>query len=198
MPLPLNAQIEALLFWKGEPITKRELARVFSVNMVAVNDALKDLSAKLSERGVALMETEKEVSLATAPDVSELIEAYRKDELGSDMGKAALEALAVIVYRGGATRREIEYIRGVNSSSILRTLLIRGLVSRSTNPDDERVYVYKPTTELQALLGVRTLEELPEWNNVRAEFEAFETKERKATELEEDLENEREKDMLAE
>jgi segregation and condensation protein B len=127
-----------------------------------------------------------------------LIEAYRKDELGSDMGKAALEALAVIVYRGGATRREIEYIRGVNSSSILRTLLIRGLVSRSTNPDDERVYVYKPTTELQALLGVRTLEELPEWNNVRAEFEAFETKERKATELEEDLENEREKDMLAE
>ena len=97
MSTPLDIQIEALLFWKGEPISKRELTRVFGVNMVAVNDALKDLSSKLEGRGVSLIEKENGVALVTAPSLAGLIEEYRKDELGKDIGKAAQETLAIIV-----------------------------------------------------------------------------------------------------
>jgi len=189
----LDSQIEALLFWKGEPISKRELTRVFGVNMVAVNDALKDLSAKLEGRGVSLIEKENAVALVTAPTFSGLIEKCHKDELGKDIGKAAQETLAIIVYRGGASRREIEYIRGVNSSSILRTLLIRGLIERITDPKDERIYIYNPTMELQALLGVKSIEDLPQWKEVMAEFAAFEEHE-KQSELAADLDGEAAKD----
>ena len=193
MSTPLDIQIEALLFWKGEPISKRELTRVFGVNMVAVNDALKDLSSKLEGRGVSLIEKENGVALVTAPSLAGLIEEYRKDELGKDIGKAAQETLAIIVYRGGASRREIEYIRGVNSSSIIRTLLIRGLIERTADPKDERIYLYKPTIELQAMLGVKFIEDLPEWKEVTAEFAAFEEQEKQSA-LSADLDGEAEKD----
>lgn len=198
MNTPLDSQIEALLFWKGEPISKRELTRIFGVNMVATNDALRDLSGKLEGRGISLIEKENEVSLVTAPSVAHLIEQYHTDELGKDIGKAAQETLAIIVYRGGASRREIEYIRGVNSSSIIRTLLIRGLIERAINHTDERVYIYKPTIELQAMLGVGALADLPQWKEVKAELDEFEAQETERTERAADIGRESEKDNLAE
>lgn len=179
MNLPLDSQIEALLFWKGESVSKRELSRLFGVNMVAINDSLNDLKAKLAGRGVTLIEKDNEVAMATAPEVSGLLEQFQKDELSKDLGKAALETLSIILYRGGASRREIEYIRGVNSTSILRSLLIRGLVERIADAKDERIFVYKPTMELFSFLGLKAVEDLPEFTAVRAEFEAFETEQQK-------------------
>ncbi len=197
--LPLDSQIEALLFWKGEPVTKRELTRVFGVNMVAVNDALSDLKGKLQGRGVALIEKDTEVAMATAPETSSFIEQFQKDELSKDLGKAAIETLSIILYRGGASRREVEYIRGVNSTSILRTLLIRGLVERTTDVKDERIFMYRPTIELFTFLGLKTIDELPEFTAVRAEFDAFENEQQKQDgEVVADVEDEPEKEGLAE
>lgn len=199
MSLPLDTQLEALLFYKGEAITKRELTRIFGVNLVAINDALSDLKTKLAGRGIALIEKEGEVAMATAPELSELIETYQKDELSKDLGKAAIETLSIILYRKGASRREIEYIRGVNSTSILRTLLIRGLVERTPDPKDERIFMYKPTMELFAFLGLTDIEELPEFLAVRAEFEAFESEQQKQDSASlTDIEAEPEKENLGE
>ncbi len=170
MPLSLDAEIEALLFWKGEPTKKRDLARAFGVNLVAVNGALTVLAERLAGRGIALIANETEVELRTAPEAAALIEKFRRDELAGELGRAALETLAVILYKDGATRRELEYIRGVNSVSILRTLLVRGLVERSGEEGDERVFRYRPTLELLALLGARKAEELPEYATVVSEL----------------------------
>ena len=80
-----------------------------------------------------------------------------------DLGKAGLETLSIILYRGPATRRDIDYIRGVNSQFILRNLLIRGLVEKIQNPDDQRTFFYKPTFQLLSYLGIGKLEDLPEY-----------------------------------
>ena len=81
----------------------------------------------------------------------------------------------------------------MNSSSIIRTLLIRGLIERTADPKDERIYLYKPTIELQAMLGVKSIEDLPEWKEVTAEFAAFEEQEKQSA-LSADLDGEAEKD----
>ncbi len=172
--MQLDAQIETLLFWRGEAMTKRELTRIFGVNLVAINDALADLRKKLNGRGIALAETGNEVTLLTSSEASTLVEQFRKEEMSAELGRAALETLAVVLYKNGATRRELEYIRGVNSTAILRTLLMRGLVSRAEDPKDERVFRYEPTLELLALLGVSRREELPDYQTVLAELGAFE------------------------
>lgn len=125
------------------------------------------------------MEKEKSVMLATAPEVSGVIEKVRKEELSRDIGKAGIETLSVILYKGPVARSEIDYIRGVNSTFILRNLLIRGLIERISNPKNQRSFLYKPTFELLSFLGISSIEELPKFKAVQQELEKFEADQRK-------------------
>ena len=174
MRMELNAHVEAILFWKGEPIEVAELARMLSADISKVEAGLAELERSLAVRGVRLMRAGDTVALATAPEASELIARLRREELEGELGRAALQTLSIILYRTPVSRRDIEYIRGVNSTFILRNLLVRGLVERAINTQDERVFLYRPTLALFSLLGVARAEELPEYAAVRAEMAAFE------------------------
>jgi segregation and condensation protein B len=105
---------------------------------------------------------------------AELVEKIRREELSRDIGRAGLETLSAILYRGPLTRSEVDFIRGVNSSQILRTLLVRGLIRRVTNPKDERSFLYEPTTELFAQLGISHVADLPDYASVRAHLTELE------------------------
>ena len=180
--MEIEKQIEAVLFWKGEPMTFPELCRALKLPSNEVKKGLAILKEKMQTRGLVLIQTEEEVALVTAPETHELIERLRKEELSKELGKAALETLSIVLYKGKASRRDIEYIRGVNSTAILRSLLIRGLVERKQSESDERVFLYHPTVELVSLLGIRDVEELPEFASVKAELATAEAAAVKATE----------------
>ncbi|OGG57839.1 hypothetical protein A2853_00505 [Candidatus Kaiserbacteria bacterium RIFCSPHIGHO2_01_FULL_55_17] len=75
---------------------------------------------------------------------------------------------------GPSTRARVDYIRGVNSSSTLRNLLARGLLERAGNPEDAREYLYRPTVETLAHLGITKSGELPEYDTIVRELAAFE------------------------
>jgi segregation and condensation protein B len=180
----LEAKIEAVLFWKGDSVSVKKLAEIFSTNTEEIDAALKNLENSLKGRGLTLLRNDDELMLGTAPEVSEVIEKLTKEELIKDLGKAGLETLSIIVYRSPISRSEIDYIRGVNSTFIVRNLLIRGLVERVENEKDARSFLYKPTLELLSYLGVRNLEELPEYVSVKAEIEQFKNKENPALQSE--------------
>jgi len=76
------------------------------------------------------------------------------------------------MYRGPISRAEIDRIRGVNSSFILRNLLIRGLIERSDG-GSERSYSYQTTPSLLAHLGIEHKEQLTNYATVAAELDAF-------------------------
>lgn len=175
--MDLETQLEAVLFWKGEGVPLPELCRTFKATSAEVKTALSRLEEKLQGHGIAVVRTEEKVALATVPEMHAQIERMRKEELSRDLGKAALETLAVVLYKGTASRREIEYIRGVNSTSIVRSLLIRGLLEREQSPTDERQFLYRGTMELFALLGITKAEDLPEFAEVRKELNSVETAE---------------------
>ncbi|XKT74278.1 MAG: SMC-Scp complex subunit ScpB [Patescibacteria group bacterium UBA2163] len=163
----LAQTLEAILFWRGETVTLSELAKGTQTTSKEIEEALNELEQALQGRGIALVRQGDGVALATAPDVYEIIAALRKEELEGPLGKAGLETLAVVIYHGPITRADIEYIRGVNSSSILRTLTMRGLIEKAENPENKRSVLYQPTTELPAALGVQKLSELPNFDAVR-------------------------------
>ena len=167
------AKIEAILFWKAEPMAVKKLASILNTDVTSIKKSLLVLEEKLQGRGVTLIQTEDEVTLGTAKEFSGLIEQLTKEELSRDLGKAGLETLSIILYQGPTSRADIDYIRGVNSQFILRTLLIRGLVERVENPKDARSFLYKPTLDLLAHLGVSKIDELPEIKRVQADIEAF-------------------------
>ena len=167
----LEQKIEAILFYKNEPLEIRELSKLLGKGENEIKEALQNLSKSLENRGVCLVMTETEVSLATAPEMKDLIEKIAKDEMSSEIGKAGLETLAIVLYNGPVSRREIDYIRGVNSSFILRNLCVRGLVEREADSKDQRIFKYRSSLNLLAHLGIKKVEELPEFNMFRNKIE---------------------------
>ena len=173
--LALDSLIEAVLFWRGEPVSISELAKDLGQSEEAIKTALIFLRGKLAERGVVLVEKNDEVLLGTAPLASEVIERLAKEELNRDLGKAALETLTIILYQGPVARAEIDYIRGVNSSFILRHLQGRGLAERIPNPADARSFLYRPTFDLLQHLGISQVEDLPEREALTKQLAEFVT-----------------------
>ncbi len=182
MTASLESRIEAVLFYKTEPVKKNVLKELLSVSAEEIESAISTLQQTLESRGVRLTSTDTHVQLVTAPEVSELIDAVRKDELSSDIGKAGAEALAIILYRGPLSRVEIDRIRGVNSSFILRNLLIRGLVERRTHPTDSRSFIYAITPSLMNHLGIQNREAMPEFTEIMNSLDTFEKHESEISE----------------
>lgn len=171
--MTLDAQIEAILFFRGEPVTIKKLAEILGVREETINEAIDILENKLSGRGLTLIKNDGQVLLGTAKEASEIIESLKKEELSKDLGKAGVETLAIVLYQGPISRPDIDYIRGVNSSFILRNLMVRGLVERVTKADDSRTYLYKPTFELLSYLGISSIQELPEFEELKEKIEVF-------------------------
>lgn len=164
--MELDAKIESLLFFKGEPMPVKKIAEILSVSEEDIRNALVNLRNRQINTGLTIVENENDVSLGTNKDASIFIEKLRKEELSRDLTKSALETLSIILYKNKATRHEIDYIRGVNSSFILRNLLIRGLIEKNIDPNDNRRYSYSPTIDTLQFMGITSLNELPDHDNV--------------------------------
>lgn len=171
--MDLSQKIEAILFFKAEPVTVKKLASLLKTDESSVSSALQKLEEDLKNRGVGLVRNGDEAVLGTNKDLSSLIEEITKEEISRDLGKAGLETLSIILYQGPVSRADIDYIRGVNSQFILRNLLVRGLIDRVENPQDARSFLYKPTLELLSHLGVSKIEDLPQYGQVREEIDGF-------------------------
>lgn len=169
----LEAKIEAILFYKAEAVTVEQLAKWLVLSTEEVETGLTNLANNLAERGIRLIRESNEVILGTASEASSLIEEITKEELAKDLGKAALETLTIIIYEGPISRTEIDYIRGVNSSFILRHLLVRGLIEREIDRKDARRFVYRPTLDLCRHLGVEKKEDLPEYETIKKQMNNF-------------------------
>lgn len=167
----LASQIEGLLFYKGEEISIDTLASLLSVTKAEVEEALTALTTTYEGRGLVLVRNGDRVVLGIASGLSSLIESIRKEEITKDLSKAALETLSIILYKDGVSRPEIDYIRGVNSSFILRNLLVRGLVEKVLDRNDSRRVLYVPTIDTLAYMGVSHKENLPNYEMVRRQLE---------------------------
>lgn len=169
----LDQKIEAILFWKGEPMSAKKLGVALDVEEEKIIEAVPLLKEKLQGRGIALIEKDAEYMLVASGEASELIEKLAKEELNKDLGKASLETLSIILYQGPVKRSELDYIRGVNSQFILRNLLVRGLIEKIPDPKDGRTFIYKPSFELLSHLNVSSVSEMPEYQEVRTAIENF-------------------------
>lgn len=164
--------IEGLLFYKSGPQKKRAIMKLFALSEDDLIEALKTLSDRLCNGATRLIDTGEEVQLMTAPELSAVIDALRKNELKADIGKAGAETLAIILYQGPVTRTDIDRIRGVNSSFILRNLMIRGLVERNHKKERGR-FEFSPTPQLLAYLGITRKADLPDFARINDALEAF-------------------------
>lgn len=171
--MKLANKIESILFFLSEPVAISRLSRLTQKKEEEVKEALAILKNNLQERGLTILEKEDRVFLTTSPESSDILRTLQKEELEGELTKAAAEVIAIIIYKNPITRAEIDYIRGVNSSFVLRNLTIRGLVERLSHPHDARTYRYKPSFDLLRHLGIEKFEALPEYEEMNKTLEDF-------------------------
>jgi segregation and condensation protein B len=164
-----TAAVEALLFIHGEALTKKKIMSVLDMSAGDLETALEALKANLAreERGLALMVNGDKIQLATKAEFGSIMAEFVKDELTEDLTPAALEALSLILYLGPIHRSQLDYLRGVNSSFIVRSLMLRGLVERYPDPTRPSIFLYRGTMDALRHLGVGSTEELPEYGKFR-------------------------------
>ncbi len=167
MKKDLDKIIEVLLFTYGDPITLNKLSKVAGASTPKVKDSLRKLKKRLKkESGLVIIEENNRFQLVTKKEYASLIEKIFKAEQREELTRATLEVLAIIAYEGPVARSEIEEIRGVNSSFIIRKLLIRGLISKK----EEKAPKYQITLSALRELGLEKREDLPNWNQIKREI----------------------------
>ena len=174
-----SAQVEAFLFSEGGAISKKRLLQLTGLSPEDLDGALSELESQLQGRGLALIRSETEAALVMTHDAGEAVIKAQGKELDREIGDAGLEVLAIVLYRGPSTRAQIDFIRGVNTSTTVRNLLARGLIERTGNPADGREFLYRPTSELLAHLGATSAQNLPEYASISSELANFEHQQQK-------------------
>jgi len=171
--LSLAARVESLLFVADAPVSVGRLAEALEATAGQVERALADLEVAYDGRGLRLQRAGNRVQLITVPEAASAVERFLGLEARTRLSRAALETLAIIVYRQPITRPEIEFIRGVGSDSVLRTLLSAGLieeVGRATTVG--RPILYGTTFEFLQHFGLRSMDELPPLEELQVDEEA--------------------------
>ena|SRR3989339_1996728 len=163
----LKNQIESLLFISHKPLSVKDLVKVISADQKEVIEALAELEKEYQERsgGIKLLKISDKYQLATASEASEVVKKFIKSEVSGELTKPSLETLTIIAYRGPISKAELEIIRGVNCSLILRNLLMRGLIEASEDKK-KMVVLYNITFELLKYLGLNKASDLPDFEKL--------------------------------
>jgi segregation and condensation protein B len=161
----LTQIIEALLFASDAPLSATDLSKVDErLDEDTVEAVIQELRAdyELSERSFQIYEVAGGFQLLTRPEFVSVLERYDSVPQPSRLSTPALEVLAIISYRQPLGRAEIEDIRGVGSSGVLRTLVERGLVEPVGRGEGlGRPLLYGTTRKFLEHFGFRSLEDLP-------------------------------------
>lgn len=171
-----TAALEAILFTVGEAMTAADLAKKLKIEkeecLLLIAD-YKNSLANRPESGLVLMEDGEKFKLATKPAMASFIEDFLKEEFRENLTPAALETLAIVAYLGPLPRAMIDQIRGVNSSFILRNLLVRGLVEKQTEDKKMAGYAYRASADFLAHLGLAQTGDLPDFEKFKNILQKF-------------------------
>lgn len=162
--MSLKSQAESLLFVSLKPMSLKELAAALQAKTKETEEALNELIADYGngDRGLAIIKNNGQYQLTTAADNAAIVQEFLKDETSGELSQPSLEALTIIAYRGPITKLELEKIRGVNCSLIIRNLLLRGLIEEKSEKGKEESS-YTVTHDFVRFLGLGGVDELPDY-----------------------------------
>ena len=154
---------EALIFAADGPIKAERMAEALDVPLADIREAIESLEVDYAERprGFFLQEVAGGYQLRTRPEYAEYLRKLGRSR-PFRFSRPALESLAIIAYRQPVTRSEVEYLRGVDSGSVLKTLLEKRLVRILGKKDvPGKPMIYGTTREFLELFGLPDLSSLP-------------------------------------
>ncbi|HDQ14163.1 MAG TPA: SMC-Scp complex subunit ScpB [Sediminispirochaeta sp.] len=175
------ALIEAILFLESEPIEIENLSRYAGLPRDVVEHALEQLQVEYAkeEHGIHPIEISNGVQFSPKEELWEYLKERYGKKNENRLSKAALETLSIIAYSQPITRGEVDNIRGVSSSNMIKQLAERELVKVVGKKDvPGKPVQYGTTREFLKLFRLKSIADLPDLNDLdkeRFELEADET-----------------------
>lgn len=165
--MSIKSQLESLLFVAIKPLSLKDLTLALGYKKEEIKEALKDLSSEYNEqaRGLALINNNNNYQLTSSPDNAKIVRKFLKNETSGELSQPSLEALTIIAYRGPISKTELDRIRGVNCSLIIRNLLLRGLIEEKFNKVKSENF-YTVSLDFIRFLGINSVAELPNYNKL--------------------------------
>jgi len=180
-----KAIIEGLLFVSGdEGLSLKQICEITEKTKEEISEIIKQLYNDYNniERGINLEFLGNKFKLTTKIEHKSFYKKLITNEQNSTLSQSALETLAIIAYNGPITRIEIDEIRGVNSSYVVRKLLLKGLVEIAGKSNNAgKPIIYNVTSRFLDYFGLGSIEELPKLDiikedNKNQELNLFNTK----------------------
>lgn len=169
--MTLKSQLESLLFVSIKPLAVKELADALGVKPKEAEAALEELAADYAQSasGLTLIKNNHQYQLTTNGENAALVKDFLKSETSGELSQPSLEALTIIAYRGPISKLELEKIRGINCSLIIRNLLMRGLIEEKFEKTKQENY-YTVSLDFIRFLGIKEISQLPDYEKLhRAE-----------------------------
>lgn len=171
----LKAIIEGLLFISGEDgLTLEEISNITEKDNDSIKKEIKSLYNEYEndDRGIHIELLGNHFKLTTKSIHKEYYKKLVNDEENSSLSQSSLEVLAIIAYNQPITRIEIDTIRGVSSSYIVRKLLLKGLIEEAGQADlPGKPRLYNTTNKFLDYFGLSSADELPKIENIEKNFE---------------------------
>ena len=164
----LKSILEAILFAASEPISLDQFQSALpGIGKRAIRKGLAELSNDYKEMGRSfhLVEIANGYQICSRPEYSEWIEKFYTRQVRVTLSPSALETLAIVAYKQPITRSDVATIRGVNSDSVLNSLLEKGLV-RITGRKDGRSLLFSTTDQFLQQFGLKDASELPSLDEI--------------------------------
>jgi segregation and condensation protein B len=163
----LKSKIESLLFVASRPLSLKKICEQTGGKKEETVSAMNELAEeyKRGGRGIQVMEIDGEYQMSTNGDFSKMVKDFLKDEMTGELTRPALETLTIVAYRGPIAKSELEQIRGVNCSLILRNLMIKGLVE-SKGSDKGGEPLFNITFDFMRYLGITKQNNLPDYDKL--------------------------------
>ena len=170
----LKSIIENVLLAADQPINASELSKIFidGTDKDQLQSILDELREEYNSRNLQIMEVADGYQLCTRHEYNDWIRKYLKLDRSSRLSQPSLDTLSIIAYKQPLTRQEVDDIRGVDSSGVLKTLLekkVIGPAGRKKVPG--RPIMYRTTQKFLEYFGLKDLSDLPTLEDLREEVE---------------------------
>lgn len=164
----LKSVLESLLFAWGEPLNINEISRILNLPASHVAKVLDEMTRHLegdADRGLIIQRFGNSYQITTKKENFEFIQNLLQTTVNRSLSTASMETLSIIAYKQPVTRVEIELIRGVKCSNVVKGLLDKGLIKEVGKLDKPgRPTLYATTDEFLRHFGLNSIEELPALN----------------------------------
>ena len=163
----LKSALEALFFIANRSLNKTELAKFCGRKIEEIEEPLNQLIDDYQNResGIKIIQDNQEYQMVTNSNYGPLIQKFLKQEVNQELTPASLETLSIIAYRGPIAKLELERIRGINCSLIIRNLLLRGLIEEKFD-NKKNEHFYTVTHDFVRFLGISEISSLPDYEKL--------------------------------